>query len=97
MKTLRNALLTLTATVTLVPAAAVALPPPCAEICFEPDSCREACSIGVFLSTCRRAGYCEEVDEAEELMSSVSRQDAWGEEETAPVCDEARQREAVEG
>ncbi|RKH68904.1 hypothetical protein [Corallococcus llansteffanensis] len=60
MNVLRNRLLAVTAVFALAPAAAIALPTQCSDICIDTTHCSPSSAIGPVASSSGHAGYCEQ-------------------------------------
>jgi hypothetical protein len=57
MHVLRKSLMSVAAVLAMAPAAAVALPPQCSEICYTTVNCNKFCAEGTRTTTCGAAGY----------------------------------------
>ncbi|NMO19531.1 hypothetical protein HPC49_31715 [Pyxidicoccus fallax] len=83
MHKLMRSLLSATAFLSLVPTAALALPPQCDDACSYESSCDETCAMGRYITTCGDYGICGGF-----LAEPSDEQASLTQNEAAQVCSE---------
>lgn len=84
MNALRKSLMAVAAVLAVAPAAALAYPPQCMDVCTQ--YCAQPCYEGTYRTTCGDSGFCFAPAQPANETASVAEQQTSLPEDAAPVC-----------